>query len=396
MTSVRVARAGRGMLGQRSIVRVVSAGVLLFATASAGAQWSVTNLNPLEGGGTFAYSGIGQTQAGEYTQSGFSGACLWNGSAASWRSIHPAGATWSRASGVDRELIGGFASFTQRTHAVLWNKAGTEWTDLNPPSQADSRIYGVGFGIQVGSTNATHSSPEQAAMWSGTTSSWTSLHPDGALRSVAAAVSGEYQAGQVTWVWRDGPRAALWAGTSASVVDLNPEFASESQALAIAGGAQGGYAILDHRYRAALWRGSAASFVNLHPSEEMQTSRVLGMGEGYEVGFVSIDNEAQPHASIWSGTADSWIDLHALLDPVYIKSTAYAVWRSGDNLYVAGCAVRSMTYQTDALIWSMPIPAPGAAMPLAIAAMVGMRRVRRRAVKAADAATLQCRAPTID
>ena len=91
MTSVLVARAGRRILGQRSIVGGVSASVLFLVTASAGAQWSVTFLNPNDTYSVVGYGIAGGMQVGEYLRQGNAGAALWRGSAASFVDLHPIG-----------------------------------------------------------------------------------------------------------------------------------------------------------------------------------------------------------------------------------------------------------------------------------------------------------------
>ena len=147
-----------------------------------------------------------------------------------------------------------------------------------------------------------------------------------------------------------------------------------------------------HETRAALWSGTVESWIDLHPSG-MSRSEALGVFDGYQVGYAS-STDSEPHAAFWNGSAESWVDLNQFLPPEYIKSTASGVWHDEHALYVVGYA--ATLWAPEAFFWSMPTPAPSTAMPLAIAAMVGMWRVRRRAVKAADAATLPRRVPTID
>ena len=51
-----------------------------------------------------------------------------------------------------------------------------------------------------------------------------------------------------------------------SVVNLHPAGATESQAYGVGGGQQVGYAVVGGVGRASLWTGSAASWVDLNPA----------------------------------------------------------------------------------------------------------------------------------
>jgi len=70
--------------------------------------------------------------------------------------------------------------------------------------------------------------------------------------------------------------------------------------------------------------------VNLHPAGATY-SEAWGVSGGQQVG------EADGHAGLWSGTAGSWVDLHALLPAgVYYESSAQSVDVSAGETWVAG------------------------------------------------------------
>src|SRR5689334_8510936 len=97
-------------------------------------------------------------------------------------------------------------------------------------------------------------------------------------------------------------------------VDLQPSGYLESFAVAAAGGHQVGHitgAPIGGRFHAAFWTGSAESFVDLHPGAGFvntfaeATSDSIQVGYGY--GPTTGDNT---HALLWSGSAASVVDLH--------------------------------------------------------------------------------------
>ena len=57
-------------------------------------------------------------------------------------------------------------------------------------------------------------------------------------------------------------------------------------------------------------------------------------------------------ASLWRGTAASWVDLHAFLPPEFSSSTASDISDDGMNLVIAGFGFNTVTNRTEALIWT--------------------------------------------
>lgn len=62
-------------------------------------------------------------------------------------------------------------------------------------------------------------------------------------------------------------------------------------------------------------------------------------------------------ASLWSGTAASWVDLHALLPPeVFDESQALGIWHDDANTFVVGHGRNLQTQRNEALMWVGPLP----------------------------------------
>jgi len=101
---------------------------------------------------------------------------------------------------------------------------------------------------------------------------------------------------------------AMGANAQWQVINLNPAGATSSGAIGVGDGLQAGRAAVGGITRASLWSGSARSWVDLHPVA-MAGSHAMGVDGGSVAGFV-FDAAGVYHASLWSGTANSWVDLH--------------------------------------------------------------------------------------
>lgn len=64
------------------------------------------------------------------------------------------------------------------------------------------------------------------------------------------------------------------------------------------------------------------------------------------------------HASLWSGTAASWVDLHALLPQGLSESFAEGIWHDVSHTYVVGGGYNTITNQEQALLWIGPAQKP--------------------------------------
>jgi hypothetical protein len=262
--------------------------------------------------------------------------------------LHPAGDyTSSSASGVSgTRQVGCVVSNAGDRHASLWNGTAESWVDLHPAGALSSGASGIGDGQVVGEVDS------RAGLWTWTGESWgwVDLHPfDPAwTRSGASGVSDGQQVG---FVERDGRfvdpynlcpynicvgHASLWGGTPESRVDLHPSGwtvsstdaawpmplgYTGSRAYAVSGGQQVGFVEkheLDsdpytawHQWfdycHASMWSGTSESWVDLHPRKSSGSSCAYDVSDGQQVGYATIGGR---HAGMWSGRPQSWVDLH--------------------------------------------------------------------------------------
>jgi len=124
-----------------------------------------------------------------------------------------------------------------------------------------------------------------------------------------------------------------------TVTNLHPAGATESRAHGVSGGQQVGYAAIDGHIRASLWSGTAASWVDLTP-DGATASMAEDVSDGQQVGWVFVGG--QKRASLWHGTAASWVDLHPAGSA---ESHAYGV---GDGEQVGYARLGG---QTRACLW---------------------------------------------
>jgi hypothetical protein len=318
-------------------LRIV-AGAIATCAGAAHAQWTVISLHPAGATESRAMGVSGGQQVGYAVINGVVLASLWGGSAASWVDLSPAGATNSYAVGVSAGQQVGQATVGGVDRASLWTGTAGSWVDLNPPSSI-SYARAIQGGHQAGDINNT------ACLWSGTASSRVSLHPAGAEVSHVYAVSGARQVGNA--VFNSVPHAGLWNSTAGSWVDLNPAAAtSGSIAYGMDSAQQVGIAWANGNWHASLWSGTAASWVDLSPAGG-GFSQVNAVDAGQQVGFAG-------HACLWSGTAASRVDLQAALPPGFTTSYAQGIWHDAALTYVVGYAYNTTTSRYEALMWVSP------------------------------------------
>lgn len=215
---------------------------------------------------------------------------------------------------------GGAASSVNGFEPGLWEGTAASWNRLSAPGGLGI-INGMDASEQVGVFG-------QAALWRGTPQSMISLHPEGVAFSEAYATRGGQQVGYVK-ITNDpyDYRAALWHGTNAWV-NLNPAGAQQSRAQATDGTRQGGWADIpvgsSYVRHATLWSGSAESAIDLNPAPDMG-SAILGMCPGQQVGWTKAVFQSD-HAAMWSGSAQSWIDLNPIGNPGGSHLTATLGW----------------------------------------------------------------------
>jgi hypothetical protein len=134
-----------------------------------------------------------------------------------------------------------------------------------------------------------------------------------------------------------------------SVINLHPGSATASRAYGVEGGQQVGYAFFPpNGPRASLWTGSAGSWVDLHPPA--LASIAYAVHGGQQAGMAGI---AQQQASLWTGSAGSWINLNP---PGSSLSEAFDVF-NGQQVGYSGPS----TNQSRATLWNS---SPGSAVIL--------------------------------
>lgn len=197
---------------------------------------ALVDLHPSSGATSSVAFGVSDgTQVGSAVVSGQSRAALWRGTAESMVGLHPAGAAWSEAYGIDLDDIVGAVGVWPggAAHAAMWSRDEPgAWVDLHPGHAAWSVANGVSRGRQAGSVWV--GGERHAAIWNGTASSMLDLSPAGTDDSVIWGVSNGWQAGQARFGVHD--HAVAWNLEPSTWVDLHqmlPPRYSSSVAFAV-------------------------------------------------------------------------------------------------------------------------------------------------------------------
>ena len=338
----------------RALALCALASTFAFAwPVDARAQWSVTNLHPAGASGSRATDVGAGGQVGVVVVEGVSHAAKWSGSAASCVDLHPAwaGATASSATAVDGSqqvgfaYIGGGPGYAQ---ASVWNGAAGSWVSLLPAGAVWSYAMGASGGMQAGYAFFGGDGPH-GGIWFGTGSSWVDLHPGwaGVTASQVTATDGAQQVGQCTVA--GVIRASLWYGSSVSCIDITPAAAEFAYGSGVHDGKQVGTAKVGGILRASLWHGSASSWVDLNPPFAAY-SQAYAVHMGQQAGYVMIQG-AGPHASFWSSTSASCVDLHRFLPKRFAVSYAMGIWHDAKHTYVVGWAHDPKAARDEAILW---------------------------------------------
>ena len=123
-----------------------------------------------------------------------------------------------------------------------------------------------------------------------------------------------------------------------------------------------GDAWLGDTFHASLWTGTAASWVDLHPEESTGPSFGFGVYDGLQVGRAEVGHR---RASLWRGTAESWVDLSLDLTGSWGNTEATSIWSDGTTIYIGGSGHNLDTGRLEALLWMRPVPEPSAVLLLA-------------------------------
>ena len=252
------------------------------------------------------------------------------GAHAQWTvsNLHPAGSTASYAEAASSDQQAGSVVVGGVYRASLWSGTAASWIDLSPPGSIDSIAHAISGGQQAGYTRMRNGG-DRASLWSGTAASLVDLQallPPQFSYSYAQGISSEglntYVAGYGTNTVDRRYEALLWTRRNSELTftNLHPAGAVESVAYAISGGQQAGFTTLVGPVRgASLWSGTAASWVNLHPAGSTY-SIASAISGGQQAGYAIVGGVTR--ASLWSGTAASWVNLHPAGST---RSEAYAI-----------------------------------------------------------------------
>src|SRR4051812_18881998 len=222
-------------------------------------------------------------------------------------------------SGIGDGVQVGIARFSGSRHYVMWRGTASSMVDLGAISEAGEVIATSG-GIQVGWHG--NDKYDHAVKWAGSATSGEDIHPGGVLReSKAFGIAGDQIIGYgLSEYYIPVPyfHALLW--TSAGLMDLNPGGFADSVGLGTDGRQQVGYGARSDAigpiigYHALLWSGTADSAVDLHPASGYDTTSANAVSGGQQVGWGAVPSSiASPgwrHALLWMGSPESVVDLH--------------------------------------------------------------------------------------
>ena len=338
------------------------------------AQFTAINLNAAEMSSSVVYAVQGGQCGGYARLASFIPPVLWSSpSPLSWQalSVAPLGGDVFGMS--EQQQVGDLGG-----HASMWTGGAPSRVDLNPTGANASEAHATTGAYQAGFARFGTDTYPRAGIWHGTAQSWVNLNPAGAIGSYAWAAAADRQGGQVVFPGLPGQGslfyAALWNRTAESFVNMSPGPNFGSSILGMSGDQQVGWVESSTMaMHASLCTGTAASWVDLHPHSDGM-SVFYGTCGTAQVGYVSSSITGIPHAGIWFGTAQSFIDLGSLLPPGYGESVAYAVDEQNGVFTVGGYADHNGHFE--AFIW-VGVPSPSTAATLVFAGVLAVRRGRR-------------------
>ena len=222
----------------------------------------------------------------------------------------------SRAYDIHQDSIVGFTLGSLGFQAALLENGTAEsYKNLHPSGYATSFANAVHGNVQGGNASINLNGPTHAMIWRGSASSAEDLHPSGYVRSNIEDVYGDWQVGWAESSSSGNLHAILWNSTAEAAIDLTPTGYQRSEAYALTGTYQGGF-VATTIAKAAIWHGSAESMEIVHPYG-YYTSSIQDACEEFQVGSARLYS-GETHAMIWQGTSESAIDLHAFLPDGYV------------------------------------------------------------------------------
>ncbi len=144
--------------------------------------WTWKDVHPANGPHSGLYATDGVQQVGSWTPGSSQvlprRAGLWTGTVQSFVDLHPTGAWFSEANGVDRGQQVGTVTFIPagNHHAGFWTGNASSWVDLHPFTYGESDGEDVHSGYQVGNVEVGGTNIDHASLWNGSVSTWEDLH----------------------------------------------------------------------------------------------------------------------------------------------------------------------------------------------------------------------------
>jgi hypothetical protein len=347
------------------------------AGAARGAvHYQATLLEPAGYTGSRAQAATNTAQGGFLVTGSIPNATtVWTGSAGSAVTFTPsayrfssvAGMAGTQAVGVATGLRPGFTG----EDAFLWNADGTGAIRLTPSTATSSRAFGTDGTHQVGW--AMGGGFTGAVVWAGSADAVVNLAPVGYHGTQANGVSGDVQVGTGTSDSTGTLRALVWHSTNVAT-DLTPagfdraSLSGISSGMVVGAGSGGATAGATH---ALLWTSLDGAAIDMNP-EGFLSSAINGTNGLAQVGSAT-GADGNSHAGVWFGSADSFVDLQAFLDPAYTSSRALAISPNGT---VVGEALDGAGFH--AVMWTVAAPEPGslAALGAGLAVLAWRRPAR--------------------
>ena len=123
---------------------------------------------------------------------------------------------------------------------------------------------------------------------------------------------------------------------------------------------------------AAIWSGTAQSFRDVHPfTNQGSFSQLFATCGSAQVGLYNRGTGVKP--GIWFGSRDSFLDLYQFLPPGAGESAALCVEEVNGVFTVGGYARYGVNYRP--FVW-VGVPAPSSVLPLLAAPTMLLRRRR--------------------
>jgi hypothetical protein len=295
---------------------------------AATAESYTAHVHEAPGGGDMKMFAVGAGDNGMMTGNTFGSGVpdqAWYVTATGNRSMHPAG--WYESHIEDSwgaTYHGGYGKQTQGgpSRGLLWVGGNPVPTNLHPTGYDESRVDGIWDQTQVGNVKGTIACPQcgftetqHAGLWRRTPGSFMRLHSTTHERTYALATGGSQHVG-FGYHRGDGSQNALyWPSDTSMAINLRPSQSWASIAQAISGNLQGGSASAPGEWEhATIWSGTPGSAIDLNPDATFISSRIRAMRNGTQVGSaIPLSDHNRQQAIAWHGNAPTWINLHARL-----------------------------------------------------------------------------------